>query len=382
MDGSLKRLFEIRENIDNIYDDILQDYSLNVSIDDRRTAFLLTEFDTLMQTLRLIEHKGYKEALILIRSSFEKFFYFWLMLEGKKYRWTMQYYIQRSTSATDREARDNTLAKWQSGKKSGDPLYAEVIDIQPGREENVIVVNYEWTGLSVTKNDKPTGELVPIYNFMLYEYDSNVRFLTGLSNIMEGEKFSDIRKKEEQKQKMIYHQFINFDNILRNLLLNELIDENQKEMILVHYNFLSSYVHTGKESIELWRNYSSSDKYPAPKIDEGVISELVFLYVAKLMHLYLKTMISHYKIKNPNFDSTKYESLVAELDTFSKDFWFIDNEPSEFDKKNSDYRKSMRDMMAGKKKSDTIETLYYENPLTRLNDMRKECNYHDKNSKL
>lgn len=371
MNGALKRLLEIRNEIDKIHEDILYGYSLNVDIDDRRAAFLLTEFDSLVHVLELIESKGYKEALILIRSSFEKFFYFWLMLEGKKYRWTMRHYIQRSTSSTDREARDITLEKWREAKKRGDPLYTEVIDIQPGKEENVIVTNYEWTGLEVKKDGKPTGELVPIYNFMVYEYESNVRFLTGLSSIMEGEKYPDIRKKEEQTQKMIYHQFINFDNILRNLLLNGLIDESQKEMIVVHYNFLSSHVHVGKESIETWLYYNPRyEFYRNSKVDEKVIAELVFLYVAKLMHLYLKAMITHYKVKNTKFNPTKYDSIINELDTFSKDFWFIDNEPSEFDKKDSTHRKSMRDAMSGEKKLDTVDVLYYENPLTRLNVMR------------
>lgn len=368
MTDALNRLIEIRNDIDNIYDDILKEYTLNVDIDDRRVTFLLTEFDTLMQALKLIEYKGYKESFILLRTSFEKFFYFWLMLEGKKYRWTMRQIIQRTISKTDKEARDMTLEKWRTDKKNGDPHYKDIIDMQAGKQDNVIVVTYEWTGLSVTSNGKPTGEIVPSYNFMLYEYDSNVRFLTGLSSIIEGEKYPDIRKEEAKTQKMIYNQFIGFDNILRNLILNNLINGNQEEMIIVHYNFLSSYVHTGKDSLEIWLNANNKFHYE-PKIDDQIIQELIFLYVSKLMHLYLKVITEYYQKANPKFDASKYESIIAELGVFSKDLWFVDNDPCEFDKLDSIRRKEIRGQTK-QTTQDTVDVLYYENPLTRLNAMR------------
>lgn len=369
MTNTLKRLFEIRNNINNIYDDILNGYTLNVDVDDRRVTFLLTEFDTLMHALRLIEPKGYKESFILLRTSFEKFFYFWLMLEGKKYRWTTRQTIQRTTSRTDKDARDMTLEKWRTDKKNGDPHYKDIVEMQPGKQDSVIVVTYEWTGLHVNSNGKPTGEIIPSYNFMLYEYDSSVRFLTELSNIIEGEKYPDIRKEEAQTQKMIYNQFIGFDNILRNLILNDLINGNQEEMIIVHYNFLSSYVHTGKQSLEIWLNANNQFHYE-PRIDDRIIQELIFLYVSKLMYLYLKVIIEYYKKVNPKFNASIYESIINELGVFSKDLWFVDNDPCEFDKIDSLRRKTLRVQTMGQITQDTVNVLYYENPLTRLNAMR------------
>jgi hypothetical protein len=78
--------------------------------DYNRHIFLRSELDTLSAICNLAKSRAYKESFILLRTVFEKFLFFWLMLEGNKYRWTRRYYIQREVSRTPKEATKKSTA--------------------------------------------------------------------------------------------------------------------------------------------------------------------------------------------------------------------------------------------------------------------------------
>ena len=81
--------------------------------DENRCIFFFTEIDTLMTILNFNEQRAYK---ILLRTVLEKFLFFWLMFEGKKYRWIAEYRIHQVISKNSKEARDETLKKWNKLK--------------------------------------------------------------------------------------------------------------------------------------------------------------------------------------------------------------------------------------------------------------------------
>jgi hypothetical protein len=154
------------------------------------------------------------------------------------------------------------------------------------------------------------------------------------------------------------------------LLINKLISEDQKKKINVNYNFLSKFVHPGIASIEVWENinrmstpFSLTNQY-----SEDIYKELIFLYVSRLMYLYLKIFIVHFKAGTNSADYQKYKLLIEELDELSRDLWFFDNEPTDFDKQQSARMQRYR-RNTDKKTQDDIS--YYDDPLRRLQNMRK-----------
>jgi hypothetical protein len=54
-------------------------------------------------------------------------------------------------------------------------------------------------------------------------------------------------------------------------------------------------------------------------VDEPAVCELVTLYVAKLIQLYLKVLVIHYDRTNARFDPTHLDSIITELDSMSRD---------------------------------------------------------------
>lgn len=366
-DGRIERLREIRESNEDIDKEVLNQKIMVIFVDDKRVVYYLSEMDSAMMVLDLLQKKAYKEAFILIRTIFEKFLYFWLMLEGRRYRWTVQYTITPKESQTVREARDKTYEKWLAERKAGKPNFADVIDMNTSKAEDVIIVTYEREGL-FDKNDKERAkEPVPYYGFMLDEYNPQWGHLTELPTIIEGDLFPDIRKKHAKTHKMIYHQFFYIDNIYRNLRINSLISEKQEDMIRVHYNFLSRYVHPGKEGLQLRETFQPKFAH-LRLVEETAAVELVTLYVAKLMHLYLKVLVAHYGRTNPAFDPTRLNTITSELESMSKNLWFFDNEPTEYDRRRSIAKREEKAMLE-RKEPEFDAVLYHENPLQRIQEM-------------
>ena len=329
--------------------------------------FLLTERDTLLTTLSLVKLRSYKESFILLRTVLEKFLFFWLMLQGRKYRWTETYNIIPKTSQNSKEARDKTLELWKKERKLGSSKLKNAINIQASKKpDNQIYVTFEEEGLFNAADVAETGEVIPIYNLALERYRPEIKHIADVKDISEGKK---LPKELSLTQKGMYHHFFYIDNIFRNLIINNLVTEPQLKIIRVHYNFLSTYVHPGRANIEIWKNLNPSAVEPASRCDDDTFKELIFLYAAKFMHLYIKVFVMHYKSNTTlQSDYLKYEKIINQLDSLSKDLWFFDNKPTQFDREQSNEKKRY---LALRNKSVTSDILYYENPLERLQKMRK-----------
>jgi len=283
------------------------------------------------------------------------------MFEGKKYRHPMTFNILRESSKTDREARDSTLAKWKKLWSEGAGQFRQVISIDSGKKDSVIKVVYVFEGYQLIRNGTPTDEIVPIYNSILEEYKPDVAHLGNL-NSMTGGPLVSPNSQVIDLQKTLYHNFFYIESIFRNLRLNELIDSEQLNRIRVHYNFLSSYVHVAMANLAIWKDvteYSNQKSY-----DDEIYDKLIFLYVAKLFHLYLKVYVNGYQHENSNSAVlAKYEENIENLECLSKDLWFFDNEPSEYDIRNSEYLKQISKVMG---KASPADLVYYDNPLERM----------------
>jgi hypothetical protein len=359
----VNRLKEIRHIIDSVWRII--DIPA-FPTDTNRKSYMFSELDSLISILSIVNGRGYKECMILLRSILEKFLYFWLMFEGRKYRWTHHYFIEPRKSKTGKEARDKTLELWNNLKRSGDTKYLNW-QIQAGHKDNVIIVTSEEEGMFIEENGKRIGEIMPIYNVMLEEYQPNIKHLSDIENMVNSIANQSDSDKIVLKQDLLYNRYFYINNIYRNLKLNNLVDNFQLNIIRIHYNFLSQYVHPSKYSIELWDDIHGQTNYSSDIDREQILKELMLLYTAKLIELYFSIFIRGYKNTTNQLEYNKFKELIKELHDITKEFWFYDNEPMPFDLEYSNRIKEFR-LRAGKKVPEG--PIYNENPFERLCLMR------------
>jgi hypothetical protein len=364
----LDRITKIREEINLISHDLIP--VPVIPTDSNREDFLFSELDTLSTVIDILKVKKYKECFILLRTVLEKFLFFWLMFEGKKYRHPMFYTITRQTSRTDREARDSALERWKNEWSNGDENFKEVLSIQPGKADNVIIVLYEHTGEYLRQSGILTEEIIPIYNKILEQYNPDSAHIGDLRFIG-----NFIQNSDENigLQKAIYHNFFYIKNIFRNLLINKLVNDEQLNKIKTHYNFLSKYTHVGMDSVDVWKETNSA--YSQYNYGEEVYEKLISLYVTRFCYLYLKIYVNGYESEQNASRSLKYKQMVHELNILSNDLWFFDNEPTEYDAKNSEYLKQI--VRARNSNPDPDQFIYYDNPLERTKNL---LNYQKSNS--
>ena len=251
----------------------------------------------------------------------------------QRYRWPERYNVKLDSSRKEKieDIRNTIYEEWIKEKKSGNPGLEDAVKIEKGNRKDQIIITWER---------RPVN---PGYIYALDQYNPkmvHIPYLTSIVNVH----YSDNRNHIVEKHKQLYSQFFHIKGILRNLLLNRLIGNSQKEKILVHYNFLSMFTHPSKENIKIYSNLNRSYYTAHPKYDEDTYKELIVLYAAKLMQLYVRTIIDTYR-KNWNIlNSDKYDKYIEELSSISRDLWFFDNDPID----------------------EPSETLYYDDPLSWL----------------
>jgi len=329
---------------------------------------LHSQCDTLDSILRLLNDGKYKECFILLRTVFETYLVFLLMLKGRRYRETKRFNIIPDPSSNKKDARDRTMEKWVKEWKCGDAKYKNIVAIDPAHDDEGIYVTYELEGLFEEKDIEMKGQLVTMYYFAFHEYNPNVHYLASLPSISAGDLFPEISKERQREQKRLYHTYFYIDSVLRNLQINKLITDEQKDRIIVHYNFLSSFTHTtlkGLRAVKIggWNYVDFSEKRFDP-----ILSELLLLYVVSLLQMYLSAILTFFKERKTGDWYIKYETMVNQLNEANKDFWFIFNQPTEFDVKVSDEKKGW--LKVEKRLVDEDVVLYYDDPIDRLSRIR------------
>lgn len=307
-----ERIKEIRQEVHDIGLLVEEEH---IPTDSNRREFLFSELDTLISILNLLEERHYKESLIILRSSFEKFLFYWLMFEGKIYRFSKIIRIIPKTSKTSIEARDNTLSFYKKEKKNGNLSFKDVIDMR-SIEQDKITLTYQWEGL-YERNDKDRkGRIIPFYNYILEKYEPEMAHLSNIDTIEEGVISKSVIDSQKALHKLYYHRYFYIDNIYNNLIINNLIDKETKDKIKVHYNFLSGYIHPTKYNIKIWKDINYHWGY---NNEDQPYEDLILLYVAKLMYLYIKIYVKNYKDSKDIKRFNKYEHIINELNEFSKD---------------------------------------------------------------
>ncbi len=323
--------------------------------------FGVARLDTVML---LLENSRVEDCFNILRTAHEASMHLVLMTKGR-YRETRTYTITPGRGSTPEQAREKTYEKWHTGWKSKQPEYANIVDVQRGRKKDTIVVVYQWEGLYSAEDTEKKERPVSMQLFALEEFDPEDAFVSFLPGIVEGETFFKRQSGNDriQEQKRFYSGHFHIKGLIRNLRINNLITKLQRTRLLVHYSYLSAFTHPTRKAINFGEELRSTNARPAD------VEHLILLYVAKFHELLLSSVIDFYSEVNPKSQLTAEESLVARLKIASQDLWFIWNEPTEYDKFDSEGRKvAVKEMMG-----ETVDpglVLYYTNPLKRLASLR------------
>lgn len=384
----MDRLLSISEGImrevESLEDDAMENieklgYEMTVFF-----QFFYSQFISMGSVLLLLKENKYKDCFIILRSIFESYLFLLQMMRCKVYKFSREFTIIPNSGSTKEEARDNTLKKWkEEWKKGGKVEYKDVFDINPSKKDKIIIT-YKFEGLYDEKDTNQEGYWISRYFFAFQEYDYELRFLSDLPTIFAGDWMPDVTKSIQKKHKKIYHHVFYIDSIIGNLKDNKLINITQKDRILVHYNFLSSFTHPTKnlinsfgdprivyakgveEKITISKEHGITKDYIYSKYDKKIIEEQILLYMCKLQMLFISLILDFFKPLSSNSNwSEKYSVLVKQLDDATKDFWFIFDDPTKFDIDDSELRKTW---LNGEQKEKIRKDLvvYYTNPLERL----------------
>ncbi len=343
--------------IDSLKEDMCYNAGAGFVYEDLYFKSINSKFNSLGIILTLLDSKMFKESMILLRHTFEMMLYYRLMALGKIYRVTRPHFIIPNGGNTNPKARDDTFASWMSEWKSGKHDDKEVVEINKVKE-NRIDITYQHEGLYDSKDKSKTGIVLPWYLWVLKDYDPETKFLSELPSVKAGDIFPDITAKLKSKQDSIYHHYIYIDSIRKNLILNGLITERQADYILVHYNYLSSFLHPSERGFDPQAYFY---KYQGGYGD--YVTWQILLYVCRIQLIFLDSVLSKFRVDNKNARTKDYDAFIAKANGATKYFWFVDNEPTKEDVQESDTAKKW--LKEESRRKDTT-VIYYLDPIERL----------------
>ena len=353
--------------------------------------FFYDQFISMNSVLLLLGKNKSKDCFIILRSIFESYLFLLQMMKCKIYKNSREYTVIPNPGSTEEEARNKTLEKWKNDWKKGEKIeYKDIIALN-AKNKDKIIITYEWTGLYDEKDVKEEGYFISKYFFDFEKYSHEIRFLSELPTIAAGDWMPDVSKSIKKEHEKIYHNVFYINSIIKNLKNNQLINDEQEDRIRVHYNFLSSFTHPTKniisyfgdprivftkgveEKITIGEN-GISINYIYSKYDKKIIEEQILLYICKLQMLFISLFLDFFELLSSNSNwSKKYFIFTKQLDELTRDFWFIFDNPTEFDIHDSEMQITwLNEEQKSKIPKDLV--LYYTNPLERLTNLKNYQN--------
>ncbi|MEM3641610.1 MAG: DUF5677 domain-containing protein [Candidatus Bathyarchaeia archaeon] len=295
------------------------------------------------ETIRdLVKAEKYTEAFILNRTLFENFFLICLILKGSKY--IRRYKIPVKPNENPKEIY-NRLTKGLEGRK-------DIVSFKPLKNYGEIEVVHK--GLYPKEGDR----LIPVYYFVFKEYDPVKHRVGKIKSIMLKDFSPEVISKWQKEHESLYKAYFGFENLVKAAVLNDIITEKQTEKVRVHYNFLSAFTHLTNMSFEIAHSYKTS-------ANKHYLMELNLLYVLSILRYYLLLLIDFFtKTEHSIKDIDQIRQFLKEQEQRYNYFWFIFNEPSEYDYFNYQTIKKYRQLT--KRELLDEEIPYYKNPYERL----------------
>jgi hypothetical protein len=302
-------------------------------------------------TKDLIKENRFDEAFILNRTVFENYFLIALILKGTKY--VLKYKISTEPGESFKQAYEKLAARLAKQQTEG---RKDIISFRPLKKYKQIEIIHQ--GLFSKEGDR----LFPIYHFVFEEYDPIKHRVYKFPSIASKELFTDHVAEWQKRHEALYKTYFGFETILKACVLNGLISEEQRIRAKVHYNFLSSFTHLTNLGFNLTHSYDYGR-------NKHYLIELNLLYTIHLLRLHVLLLLDFFsKTKHRVENSDERQLYLNHIGKKYAYFWFIFNEPTEYDFCNYQTVKAMR-QREGKPIDETIP--YYKDPYIRLMGQHK-----------
>lgn len=340
-----KQLFEDVERILELSKSFRKkiEYGKNVWEQEREALSLFESQVQICETIRdLVKAEKYMEAFILNRTLFENFFLICLILKGSKY--IRRYKIPFKSNEDPKEVYER-LTKGLERRK-------DIVSFKPLKDYREIEVVHK--GLYPKQGDR----LIPVYYFVFKKYDPITHRVGKVESIVAKDFSPEVVAKWQKEHESLYKAYFGFENLVKAAVLNDIITEKQVERVRVHYNFLSAFTHLTNMGFRIAHSYETS-------ANKHYLVELNLLYVLSILRYHILLLIDFFqKTEHTIKEVDQIMQLLSEQEQRYNYFWFIFNEPSEYDYFNYQTIRKYRQLTKGEKLDEEIP--YYKNPYQRL----------------
>lgn len=295
------------------------------------------QLGTLDTILSLVEKQRYRDALVLLRSSFEHYLIFMLYTGGKYYFTRIRRRSGEKNLAAAKVRIEKEIENLEASKRS----YFKVI-----QKDDLLLLRTEGPYIDGIRGK---GRLVPWYYRLLEQYDGKAAYLyTGKQQ----KYFFSWAEKENLirwhgNNKAIAH-YLQFNNILESLELNNFCKKKTRSYMLAHYNFLSQFTHPTNSSIEIVNNRKQNpyQHYSNLWTENEDLELICLLYAGYIAAGFLGVMINTLENAPVTYilriRAGQVKNRINVFYESYKYFWFIYNGCSDYDKFNASISKSKR----------------------------------------
>ncbi|MFH1311514.1 MAG: hypothetical protein ABIH65_03860 [Nanoarchaeota archaeon] len=326
---------------------------------------------------KLRENYSYASIFPVIREIYENFWFVHLAMNGiKHYK-----YFKVKKGQSPKRVYNKWLRDLETAHRKGD--LKDILNVNHSEKSKIIKVSYRGERIKI--NGKLSKEFIPIYHFLIDDYNPIEAYIGKQKKIIE--KYltpPHLFNRFVQPNKDLNRYYFDFqEGIIPHLLLNNLITKKQKQRIIIHYNFLSLWAHPNKIAfIEAKNNFDFRNS----KVDNPYMDRLVLLYIGHLTKMFLESFLKFLKrqeqedkISSPDEDKLKeITEKIKNFENTTNYFWFIHNKPSKFYKFNYAIHKIWRKGMFQRniKKINLseikdIDIPYYRDPLNLLKEISR-----------
>lgn len=279
----------------------------------------------------------YRDAYHLLRMVFEAYFVLRLISTCDKYPLrieikrgaqdpSIEHARQRILQKVRQTFKDRLITTYMEGKTLVAVLKGKSVVDQKGQDTGVKIPYYyqAWHSFRpVEYHLKRSGlqDRIPTRRFLTGEWASLPR---------------KIKRDLDCDYGSLYKYFLTFDRILENLRLNSILNKKTTTRVLVHYNFFSNFTHSTSDSISIIsrRTLTQISSGGLDNIYDHYLSELGLLYVCHLLSMHLQHAIRYLQWRSIGLKHQRktYESLCRQVNVDFGYFWFIFNDPHEYDR--------------------------------------------------
>lgn len=273
--------------------------------------------DHLDTALDAVTARRYPSAFALIRTAMEHQVLDRLLLLADRYR-------ERFEKLSDDE-----FDRWQKERAAGAAWAADVEDLER-RGQGAVVVrrghDVRDASGAVVERISPYWPVVERHRPTLGPPSAQAEFFDGIGDLADHEKWARVNRDR-------YRDFLRWEAMLDNLVLNELIPEHERVRLEVHYRFLSAFTHATRHGYD---TIGRSESAPSPfRPSSHHLSELALLYVAAIAATELKSFCEFVDRRRELIgfaNRSEIGSLLDRLQLVGGHLWYVGQMPSEFDR--------------------------------------------------